>query len=205
MRSVGEGAIRNPQPSTRNPHPQPSTRAPQPTNLLSSGRKSANNRVTRAQRGNAVLISVSLVSQKKEGMPEQIWPMKGMASSEATLWTAASNDRPEEVQRLLAAGANIDEKSLHGETALHGAVRGGLDAIVELLLGKGAGVDCTGNNMDTALHLAARGGHGAIVARLLGRGAFVNAKNKHGDSALHVAIRGGHDGGAIFRQGRWRQ
>ena len=127
-------------------------------------------------------------------MPQQLQPEKGMASSEPALWTAAINDQPEEVQRLLADGVNIDEKSLSGETALHGAVRGGFDAIVELLLGKGAGVNVriTNGCKDTALHLAARLGQGMFVELLLEKGAGVNFKNNFLDTALHLAARGGH-------------
>ena len=124
-----------------------------------------------------------------------------MASSKPALWSAATNGKPEEVWRLLAAGVNIDEsiheKSLGGETALHGAVRWGFDAIVEQLVAKGAGVNLvtSDSSRDSALHLAARYGHGAMVALLLDRGAGVNVKNKNRDTALHLAAKFGR--GAI--------
>ena len=133
-------------------------------------------------------------------LPEQIESGKEMASSESKLWSAATNGQPQEVQRLLAAGVKIDERSLCGETALHGAVRSGFYAIVEQLLKKGAGTKprIMGGSNDAALHLAVRFGHDAIVALLLDRGAGVNVKNKNGDRALHVAARVGY--GAIVEQ-----
>ena len=117
-----------------------------------------------------------------------------MASSEPALWTAAIGGQPEEVRRLLAAGVNIDERSRGRETALHGAVRLGFDAIVELLLEKGASVNLRTKfgGRNSALHLAVCGKHVAIVGLLLNRGAGVNDKKDDGASALHLAVRAGH-------------
>ncbi|KAJ1468062.1 ankyrin repeat-containing domain protein [Baffinella frigidus] len=131
-----------------------------------------------------------------------------------TLWSAASQGRSEEVHKLLAAGADFEEKGGTWEfSPLHEASFQGHDAVVGLLLEARADVSSTDIEGGTALHLAAWVGHAEVaelllehgadrwtplhfavsrghesMARLLlDKGADVSAKNHSGWTPLHVA------------------
>ena len=138
----------------------------------------------------AVLTSVTLDSQKREGKPEQIKLQKEMASSSPALWSAAASGQTAEVQRLLEHGSEIDEKTSIGETALYAAAAGGHRAVVELLLGRGATANLR-TKRGTALYRALFHGHDAIAELLLDKRADVNLKNSNGTTALHFAARRG--------------
>ena len=109
------------------------------------------------------------------------------------LWTAAILGQTEEVQRLLLVGADIQEKTQDGSSALHRAASGGHSAIVELLLELGADANVETNNGDTPLLSAASGGHIVVMKLLLDKGgAKVSATSKLGVSPLHQAAECGN-------------
>jgi len=99
---------------------------------------------------------------------------------------AAKNGRPEAIEVLLQAGAEVDARTrrLLGETpaevsALHLAAREGHTAAVLSLLAAGAAVDgLAGPGLPTPLHVAAGNGHVDVVRALLGHGAAVDARER---------------------------
>lgn len=64
----------------------------------------------------------------------------------AELLNAALAGNPDEVRRLLAAGAAPDSANEEGQTALHLAARGGHLETVGLLIGAGADVNARDAN-----------------------------------------------------------
>ena len=87
---------------------------------------------------------------------------------------------------------NINFLDDTGATALHKAVSGGYNDIVQLLLTKGASIDVVDKDNNTPLHHAARYGHTSIVELLLSKGASIEAKNEYLDPPLHHAAWNGH-------------
>ena len=74
----------------------------------------------------------------------------------------------DELQRLLAAGADIDARDEHGQTALMRAAVNGHPHVVDWLVARGAGLDHTAKYGLSALMLAVVNGHVDVV-RLLSR------------------------------------
>jgi ankyrin repeat protein len=97
------------------------------------------------------------------------------------------------VNVLLAAGANVDEKSNYcGKTALmHASRYGHLDVVAALLKAK-AKVDARDRYGTTALIKAASHGHSDVVDALLAAGATVDATANNGDTALMLASKHRH-------------
>jgi len=99
---------------------------------------------------------------------------------------AASGGNLEKVKALLIAGANVNFRGRHNETALHDAAQyGHYDIVVELLNAK-ADVNARGWSNWTPLHYAAKR-HYQIVKLLLAHGADVNAMGG-GDTPLNLAL-----------------
>ncbi|MEM7674905.1 MAG: ankyrin repeat domain-containing protein [Myxococcota bacterium] len=97
------------------------------------------------------------------------------------------------IQKLLAAGADIDRRSDSGMFALgiaivHGHGLDVLDAI------DAAGADLHQRNQDGfgALHAAAEVDRGDVIPWLVERGLEIEACTRHGHTALHVACGLGH-------------
>ena len=67
-----------------------------------------------------------------------------------------NGEHPEEIQRLLELGADIDIRNYKGKTALHCAAKAGFLTVINLLIEKGATVDATDNNGETPLFDALR-------------------------------------------------
>ena len=110
------------------------------------------------------------------------------------LMRAAARGIVRDVEKLLAYGANINEKDYYGHTALMVSARFCHPTVVKLLLGKGANVDEKNNNGRTALmqvmlasRLTAEGRLRAAEV-LLENGANVHEKDNNGDTALMMAI-----------------
>ena len=77
------------------------------------------------------------------------------------LWDAAMLGQTEEVVRLLADGADVQEENPTGHSALHIAVLQRRGGIVRLLLDGGADVNVhAANDGATPLHCGAEPGHG---------------------------------------------
>ena len=106
-----------------------------------------------------------------------------------------NGEHPEEIQRLLELGANIDIQNYKGKTGLHCAAKAGFLKIVNLLIEKGATVDATDKNGETPLFEAIRSTiksgekQRAALEALLVKGADPNVRNRKGLTPLQVAQR----------------
>ncbi|HEY5923982.1 MAG TPA: ankyrin repeat domain-containing protein [Kofleriaceae bacterium] len=90
-------------------------------------------------------------------------------------WQGRADDaaRAAVVERLLAAGANVDAVDVRGMTPLHVAAQGSLVLCCARLLDAGAGIDAADRDPGwTALHMTASA---AVAALLLDRGAAIDA------------------------------
>lgn len=109
------------------------------------------------------------------------------------LIAAIVNNEDEEVEKLLQAGVDVNEKTSLGATPLSwAACVGNLDCILKLL-DLGADIGVTTLKGETPLHLAAHCGQAAAVLALLDRGADIEAADLRGRTVLHAAIKGGED------------
>jgi hypothetical protein len=93
------------------------------------------------------------------------------------------------VEDLLVAGASINARNKHGNTALMKAAFKGYYSVVRLLLGAGAHVNVENVYGNTALMKACHRGHFRVAKLLLEAGADVNATDKDGATALMRAER----------------
>ena len=103
------------------------------------------------------------------------------------------------VLALLELNANVEAKSVAGETALHWAAMNGHSKVVDRLLIDGSanpniktnGKNRAGKNR-TPLHLAAEKGHAAVVKALVHAGCDVLACDKYGQTAFDLAVTSQH-------------
>jgi ankyrin repeat protein len=111
-------------------------------------------------------------------------------------WKAAADaGDATRLRELLDAGAGIDTRDEHGQTALMIAARNGAVAAVRLLIERGADLNCTAKFNLSALMLAVVNGRDAIVGILADAGAdrdirATGAPGFDGRTALDIA-RGG--------------
>lgn len=118
--------------------------------------------------------------------------MEEEEESPSPLFLAADAGDVEEVQRLIAAGANVTyDDETGGETALHAAVKAGHKQVVKLLLNAGHSVNTYCDEHYTPLHLAADRDYVDVVEELLRRGAGVNAEDSGDCTPLHYAAEKG--------------
>jgi hypothetical protein len=92
--------------------------------------------------------------------------------------------RRDEVVECLAAGANVNEFSIHHFTPLMLAAREGHADVVRLLLAAGANANAAHPNGRTTLHLAAANGHLEVVQQLVEHGARLDAVSRGDRTAL---------------------
>lgn len=114
------------------------------------------------------------------------------ALSAAELLEAARNNDPARVARLVASGADVNERDRQRATPLHWMAFHGNESAVKALIGAGARVDATLANGSTPLHLAAYKGHAAVVRVLLASGADADARNRDGITPTDWARRNRH-------------
>ena len=120
-------------------------------------------------------------------------------------WQEATKQGDLEIVRLLLeAGADINSKDGHGQTALMNAAHAGQVELVRLLIEKGADLDVTAKYNLSALMLALIARHADTARLLIEAGADVNIRSSrdfHGKTALHLAESGGHSElAALLRQ-----
>ena len=129
-----------------------------------------------------LLAAVSAASEASDPAADQLkWPL---------IFAAGEGDA-ETVRSLLAAGADVHERSRDGETALHvSAIRGSLET-VRALLDAGAEVDARtpagATIYMTPSMWATYHRHDAMVAMLLEAGADPTATDEHGKALLTMA------------------
>ena len=106
-----------------------------------------------------------------------------------------NGEHPEEIQRLLKLGADIDIQNYKGKTGLHCAAKAGFLNVIKLLIEKGATLDATDNDCETPLFEAIRSTiksgekQQEALETLLVKGADPNVKNRKGLTPLQVAKR----------------
>jgi ankyrin repeat protein len=108
---------------------------------------------------------------------------------------AIDADNADGLARLVDAGADINARDQHGQTALMIAARDGRTRIVRWLVAKGADLNHTAKFHLSALMLAVINGRDAIVGVLVDGGADTTirgagAPDFDGESALDIAEAG---------------
>ena len=88
------------------------------------------------------------------------------------------------IQRLINAGAEIENTDRTGQTALHKAARTGSSGIVELLLKNGADINASNKEGTTALHIASVNGYEQVIRLLLNYCAVPNSSAEVGCTPL---------------------
>jgi len=93
------------------------------------------------------------------------------------LYQAAGDGRTADVEALLDAKADVDERDGDSDqTPLHQAAKGGHTAVVRALINARASIDLTDGANCTAILLAAEGGHAASIQALMDAKATVDVK-----------------------------
>jgi ankyrin repeat protein len=104
--------------------------------------------------------------------------MTGSIHAAGTIFEAAREGAPQEVEKMLAADKNlINARTELGSTPLHIAATRSNPEIAKLLLAKGADVNARDNNGTSPLHIAAYTGKKELVEIFLGKGADAYAKD----------------------------
>jgi ankyrin repeat protein/beta-lactamase regulating signal transducer with metallopeptidase domain len=138
--------------------------------------------------GIAVLgISLGVAFAQTRPAPSQAQPEERQETTQS-LHHAAKTGDVEVVKKLIAQGADLNEKDKDGSTPLHEAAGNGRRDVARLLLEKGANVEVADASGQTPLHRAARFGSRHICALLLAKGASVNATDSRGNTVLHAAL-----------------
>lgn len=94
------------------------------------------------------------------------------------------------LKKLVALGANVNERDEYGWTLLHVAAKGDNVECAKYLLSTGFKPGVKDNNLNQSLHIAADQGKLEMAKLLVEKGADVNAKNRFGITPLHKAIDG---------------
>ena len=123
-------------------------------------------------------------------------PKTSLATMNEELVYLCRGDRggnPDEVSRLLKAGANIDHQDKKGKTALHRAAKAGFVKTIQVLLEHGAKVDVPDGNGETPMFDATRStikntaNRKQALKLLLKAGANRKHKNRRGQSISDLA------------------
>jgi len=116
------------------------------------------------------------------------------STNTSPLYSAAVQDHLDVVNAIL----DVDVGSMfivrkNGKTALHNAVRYGVDRIVKALIARDPGIVCIKDKKgQTALHMAVKGQSTSVVEEILQADpTILNERDKKGNTALHMATRKG--------------
>ena len=104
------------------------------------------------------------------------------------LITAAGFNNRESVTLLINAGADVNSRTVHGETALARAAYFGHEKCVKALIEAGANVNARNKRKETPLICALKKSRFRCVEELLQAGADVNITTSNGDTALVIGI-----------------
>lgn len=107
---------------------------------------------------------------------------------QTALIRAAYHERPDMIDILVGAGADVNAVDEDGWTALITAVNWGNKEIVCQLLKAGANVDISDNEGWTPLMHAVCKGYEDIIFTLVSAGADINTRNSEGQTAMFVAV-----------------
>jgi uncharacterized protein len=108
-------------------------------------------------------------------------------SGHENLMDAVHAKNMDDIRRLLAAGASVNDADAQGYTPLHMAAAGGLTEACALILDKGADVNRVTVDGITPLHNASMSGNAETAELLIKRGAHVMAQDNNGMTPLHTA------------------
>ena len=128
-----------------------------------------------------LLVALSGCQKKSESA------VKG--NENATLIMASDHGDLSRVQQLLREGANVNEQTKSGKTALHYAAQSKNVLVVQALIQAGADVNAkmTGDVTPLMLSVDMAFGQPDIALALIQAGADVNAADENGDTALIIA------------------
>lgn len=102
----------------------------------------------------------------------------GNAHAAGTIFEAARDGTPQEVEKMLAADKNlVNARTELGSTPLHIAATHSNPEIAKLLVARGANVNAKDNNGTMPLHIAAYTGKKVLVEFFLSKGADAYAKD----------------------------
>ncbi len=111
---------------------------------------------------------------------------------EPQLLKAARKGQVSRLQSLLGAGADVNQRSAQGETALHVAARADGLETARVLVQHGADLEAAAPGGYTPLHLAAGAEHTAVTRLLLESGADTEARDDTRRTPLSGAAETGH-------------
>ena len=137
----------------------------------------------------SVLLKAHGVPSKDINAENQNWPSLVYACR------GDNGEHPDEIQRLLALGADINIQNYKGKTGLHYAAKAGFLKVINLLIENGADLDALDNDGETPLFEAIRSTiksgekQRAALEALLVKGADPNVKNRKGQTPLQVATQ----------------
>ena len=130
------------------------------------------------------VMPADINTSNKMGWPPLVYASRG-----------DKGEHPEEVQRLLNLGANVDVRNYKGKTALHCAAKAGFVRVIEVLLKNRVDVNATDKNGETPLFEAIRSTikkvekKVEVTSLLLSNGALINHGNHKGETPLKLAQR----------------
>jgi len=119
-----------------------------------------------------------------------VW-LSAMPVASAALPELVEAGRQTEVLAALAQGADANERSVDGTTALHWAAYHGDETLVARLIAEGADVNAVNDYAASPVTTAALDGKVAVLRQLLAAGAEPDARNPDNETALMLAVRVG--------------
>ncbi|HYP12679.1 MAG TPA: M56 family metallopeptidase [Bryobacteraceae bacterium] len=133
----------------------------------------------------AQVAQTAAAEKPVQSQPSRRTPLDG------ALLRAAEEGNVQEVERLLAAGANVNAKIEGDGSPLIAAARSSHEQIVKLLLDRGADVNLAVGGDGSPLIVAAQNGQLSTVRLLLERGADIHMPVPGDGNPLIMAARGG--------------
>lgn len=118
--------------------------------------------------------------------------MAGAGEAQTSLLDAAAGGDLAGVNRLIAAGADLEQRDGQRRTPLLLAVAGNHVAVAEALLAAGASPNAQAANQDTPWLLAGASGRAEIVAAMLPLKPDLSLRNRYGGNALIPACERAH-------------
>ena len=116
----------------------------------------------------------------------------GNSHATGTIFEAARDGTPQEVEKMLAADKNlINARTELGSTPLHVAASSSNPGIAKLLVARGANINARDNNDTTPLHIAAYTGKRELVEFFLSKGAdayAIDFKNETPRDKAHHSL-----------------
>ena len=149
------------------------------------------------QPASGVLPTPATVSPTMQPVPPTAFPTQGVPPTVRNLRSDALHQPAErgdlvDVQRLIAAGADINGRDARGRTPLLAATHGNQPSIVSALIAAGADQNLQDDLKDTPFLYAGASGFLEIVQITHQAGANTRITNRYGGTALIPAAERGH-------------